>query len=352
MTSRFTFSDGIDTSRKITFKDPESLEGTAKNTSIKQNTYTVFSKDNLYTIGDGDGELPYDERSFVSRVHWGQLKLFMSELQPLVYYGDINSFSEIVYVGAAPGEHTYVLAQMFPQFNFHLYDKQTFDRRLEKMKNVKLYKKYFEQEDIEYWKKSTKKIFFISDIRSLNYQGKSKNRAKAEQIVWENMKLQQSWYEEIKPYAGLFKFKLPYMTSYNLAQGSIRNYLDGIIFRQVFQRPNSSETRLFVRGMGYSDWNIETYEKKLFYHNAVVREKALYKNPIDLSNNPVYKEKGFTNNYDSVCSAMILKDYLQKVNAEVNISNVRSLIDYIVDNITPSGENKLITKNLVDEDDD
>ena len=66
----------------------------------------------------------------------------------------------------------------------------------------------------------------------------------------------------------------------------------------------------------------------------------------------MYKEKGFTNNYDSVCSAMIFKDYLQKVNAEVNVSNVRSLIDYIIDNITPSGENKLITKSFDDEDDD
>lgn len=349
MASKFIFSKGINTSKKITFKDPQDLE---KEENIKQNTYTIFSKDSLYTIGDGDKEVPYYNRSFELQIHWGQLKLFMSELQALVYYGDINSFSEIVYVGAAPGEHTYVLAQMFPQFNFHLYDKQNFDRRLEKLKNVKLYKKYFEQEDIDFWKKSTKQIFLISDIRSLNYQGKSKNKAKAEQIVWENMKLQQSWYEEIKPYAGLFKFKLPYATSYNLEQGKTRSYLDGIIFRQVFQKENSSETRLFTRGMGYREWNIETYERKISYHNSTIREKSLYKNPIDLSNNPVYKEKGFTNNYDSVCSTMILKDYLQKVNADVNMSNVRSLIDYIIDNITPEGENKLVTKNLVDEDDD
>ena len=350
MTSKLIFGQGINTEKKVTFKNCKIREGISKNTDAKENSFLIFSKDSLYTLGDGDGELDYKENKSLKQIHWGQLKLLMSEIQALVYYGDTSNFSEIVYVGAAPGEHLYVLAQMFPQFNYHLYDKQDFDNRLEKLKNITIYKKYFEQEDIETWKKSKKKIFFISDIRSLNYQVKNKN--KAEQIINQNMDQQQFWFEQIKPYVGLFKFKLPYATSYNSGKKSTKNYLDGIIFRQVFAKKNSSETRLLVKGLGYREWNLERYEKKVSYHNNIVREKNTYKNPIDLSNNPVYREKGFMNDYDSVCSAMILKDYLQKVNAVGNISNVRSLIDYIIDNICIKKENKLIIKNSFDDDDD
>ncbi len=59
-----------------------------------------------------------------SVVHWGQRKLFMSEIEFLTKYsipGDI-----VLYVGSAPGIHTYFLSLFFPFLNFILFDPSEF----------------------------------------------------------------------------------------------------------------------------------------------------------------------------------------------------------------------------------
>ena len=337
-----TFSSGIKTNQKISTKQ-----------NIKEyQKPIIFTPDKYYTFGDGDPEATYrDKLTDSNATHWGQLKLFLSELQILTYYGDPAICNTIVYVGAAPGEHLFLLARLFPKYNFHLYDLQEFDRRLEVLNNVFLYKKYFSQKDVDEWKEKKEKIFLISDIRSLNYTKLQKiNPEKAEEEVWQNMDMQKDWYLQLDCQMALFKFKLPYAVSYNLKKGKTREYLDGMIFRQVYQKVNSAETRLLVRGTGYRDWNIIKYEKMNAYHNQITREKIFFKNPIDFTNDPIYPEQGLLNNYDSVVFATIVKDYLIKVNQEADLNKVRNMIDYILAEITVSGKNKLIINTIEEED--
>ena len=339
-----TFSNGITTDKKLSTKrDVKNYQKPI-----------ILTPDKYYTFGDGDEECEYNIKiDNIRSTHWGQLKLFVSELQVLTYYGDPSICNTIIYVGAAPGEHLFLLARMFSEYNFHLYDLKQFDKRLEELDNVTLYNKYFTQEDVDKWKKKDIKIFLISDIRSLNYTKLQRvNSQKAEDEVWENMNMQKDWYIQMECYMGLFKFKLPYVVGYNLKKGKTREYLDGIVFRQVYQKNNSSETRLLTRGIGYRDWDIVRYEKKNAYHNQVSREKTFFKNPIDFTDDPIYPEQGFLNDYDSVVFATILKDFLIKINQEVDLNKIRNLIDLVISEVTITGKNKLISKGVENDDEE
>ena len=148
------------------------------------------------------------------------------------------------------------------------------------------------------------------------------------------MKKQESWFNIIEAKIGLLKFKLPYT-------GKTKEYLDGLIYRQIFQKNNSNETRLLVKGVEYRDWDIKNYEKKLSYHNQIVREKKEFLNPFTLKNEPFYSEYNLNNDFDSICFAEIIKDYLIKINKPKNIENARKLTSFIIDNLMSNGVNKI-----------
>ena len=118
--------------------------------------YKIFEKERYFYMDENTGELDYDPNSILKNIHWGQLKLFMSELFALTYHTD-DDLKDFLYIGAAPGSHIYVLAEFFTDITFHLYDSRKFDQRLYKMKNIKINKRYFDEKDIKYWE--SKKIF-------------------------------------------------------------------------------------------------------------------------------------------------------------------------------------------------
>ena len=312
--------------------------------SDKQNgKFIYFEKDKYLTFGDGDKEKKYEVQEFCDNIHWGQLKLFMSELSAFTYYLETSECSTIIYVGAAPGEHLYVLAKLFEELEFHLYDLAKFDKRLDELNNVKIYNKYFEEEDIKYWKNYPSKVFLISDIRNLTMETKEDESGKreSERIVWSDMKLQEQWVIDLEPYAALLKFRLPYAYDFILKEGLTRKYLDGTVFRQLYHQDNSSETRLLVKGIGYRDWNLLAYEQVNHYHNAITRCEVDFKNPIDNSDNPIYPEEGLKNKFDATAMTVVIYDYLKKINMTPSEENIKILIKYILNNITISGKNKL-----------
>ena len=305
-----------------------------------------FDKNYWYLLGKEDGETNYIESKVSTNKHWGQFKLLFSEIQFLTYYlrPDIKN---IIYVGAAPGNHTYVLAHLFEDLIFHLYDIQVFDPRLEKLKNVNIYNKYFTEDDIEKHKKLNLKYMFVSDIRNLSVNKLNVNKRENEMKIWEDMQLQQSWVMSLKPVYSSLKFKLPYGSDeYNISKfGKTVKYLDGQIFKQVFCPPLSAESRLVVSKFEQRDWDLSSYERKMSYHNIVIREKATFKNPLTGKNENIYEERGLTNNSDSVCSYSIICDYLEKINKKQTVENVKIIFDYIFDNSMPDGSKDLLEIN-------
>ena len=296
----------------------------------------TFDRKLHYVIGDHTEEKVYRRGASLGNTHWGQLKLFTSELLFLTHYYDPSETTDLVYVGAAAGEHLRILSKLFPSLNFHLFDSGDFSQDLYNISNIKINKRYFDESDIEEWK--TRKCLFVSDIRTLTYDSsktKIDDLKVNEDTVWADMNLQRKWVEEIKPLYSLLKFRLPYAEDFEIEKGKNRDYLDGIIYTQAFCKSSSSESRLCVLGKQITgrDWDIMSYERKLFHHNSVIRSKHLFENPIAKEKRFIYPELGLYNDFDSVHFTHVVIDYMKKVNMDITKESVRKLLKHILDNI-------------------
>jgi len=314
--------------------DKLNLQGSDKEDYEK---YIEFDKSRDFYLREDSKQLEYDVTSVLNNIHWGQLKLFLSEFFAIIHHMD-HDVKNVLYVGGANGSHVHVLSELFEDLNFHLYDSQRFDRRLYGKKNIRIYKKYFDDKDLNHWKKRGK-IFFISDIRTLTYDPGTQTdekRVENEKSVWADMKLQESWIKKLRPSLSLIKFRLPFAYDFILKEGRTRNYLDGDVCLQVYNKPTSSETRLMVKDISFKDWDIVEYERKLYYHNSVTRNKQKFLNPINGKPEEIYPEKGLFNDFDSVYFTVLVMDFISKFAEETPTEkNTKTIIDFILDNIIP-----------------
>ena len=122
-------------------------------------------------------------------------------------------------------------------------------------------------------------------------------------------------------------------------------YLEGFVFRQPWAPFSSSETRLVPYGTSTKTWDSFEYEDQLFYHNSTVRETHQFLNPFTKDLTPIDESQGLTNDYDSICEAFILMDYIRKYSGEsyVTLKNVQRLSEMITDKIN---ENKPVPRRF------
>ena len=306
------------------------------NSSRVRKDIKSFDRALHYVIGNHTTESVYKRGAVLKNTHWGQLKLFTSELLFLTNYYDPTEVKDLIYIGAAPGDHLVVLSKMFPNLTFHLYDRSEFNLDLSTIKNIKINNGYFTSGDVEKWKDVN--CLLISDIRTVTYDSSKtlmEDMKENEDIVWKDMNLQRSWVEEIKPLYSLLKFRLPYAEDFELEKGKIRTYLDGIVYIQPFCKSSSSETRLCVFGKQITerDWDILSYERKLFHHNSVTRSKYTFKNPLNNTTKNIFPQIGLYNDFDSVYLTNVVIDYLKKINKDITEESVKKLLKYIINNI-------------------
>ena len=270
----------------------------------------TFSHESIL-LHSTDPELPYRRRAEEEKlaIHYGQLKLLISEIYFLTLYAmdHIGDTVTVVYAGAAPGIHIPFLSRMFPQVDFHLYDPACF--RIEATDKIHLYTQYFTAEDAQKWIRAEReRILFISDIRSLDDDDlvttkvtNIESQRRVEEEVNKNMREQEEYYKIIRPHRALLKMRLPY--AYAWTTSSSYRYLNGSIFKQSFAPQTSTETRLVPSG-DEIDYDIRKYESQMFHHNVIIREKMRY-------NIPVTDPKcGLTNDYDSAYTMFVLTKYL------------------------------------------
>jgi hypothetical protein len=245
--------------------------------------------------------IPYQRRqnTFKRALHWGQLKLFLSEVEFLtkvleqVKSANINKQIVMVYAGAAPGHHIGFLQKLFPTIIFELYDPNNFVVK----DNAKLHThvQFFTDVDANYWASRTDiYLVFCSDIRT--------EPATQENIV-RNMNMQLKWWQIINPELSMFKFRLPW-------EEGITIYPVGEIYAQAFPGPTSSETRLIVKkNANLCEYDNKQYESACFYHNTVTREK---KYTCKLGKLNIGRDK-LDNCYDCVSFVNIMENYLKVV---------------------------------------
>ena len=168
---------------------------------------------------------------------------------------------------------------MFPQLNF-----------------------YYSQLDFVYLTQNDIKFVFISVDNSMEFSKK---------IV-----------EKYDPYMALIDFYVkPEVV-----------FLEGVLLRKLFSTENSA--KLVVRGISYKKWE-NIYIEDMSEKN--------YINPITNDNRTIYKDRGFYNNFDETATIMIIIDYLEKINLEINYKNVIKILIYILDNLV---EGKKINLNI------
>ena len=144
----------------------------------------------------------YQNRGNESKYHykkWGQRKLLMAEIQFLSMYFDLAEEITVVYAGAAPGNKTPFLADLFPNITFELWDPGDFAEgnfchpriivnngcnrhHLRSRRDYKDYEDHDDEKDaccyftdeiaMEYGKRveNGENILFISDIRTASWR--------------------------------------------------------------------------------------------------------------------------------------------------------------------------------------
>lgn len=300
----------------------------------------IFDENDWVTFGDGDGTHEYHERKYELKkaAHYGQLKLLTTELQFFNKYWNPSKVPEplCVYVGAAPGTHIAVLSRLYPGIQFHLYDAgNAFDdilRTEEFSSKIKLFVQYFSEADASLYA-NRNDVFFISDIRSLSYHTarieNEDTRRKDEETVLNDMKLQMTWYNIIKPVKAHLKFRLPFQYQYSWVLKEYE-YLDGDVYRQPWAPQTSTETRLVPdESLPNRKWNCKLYEDTLFYHNKIVREKATFINPANNLNSPINPELGLTQDYDSTVFAATLLEYIDRFSYVKTIDREQTMLRLI-----------------------
>lgn len=195
-------------------------------------------------------------------LHWGQRKLLIAEIEFLTLHGHLAD--TVVYAGAAPGTHITVLAVLFPNHAFHLYDPAPFTVR--EGDNVHLHQEMFTDEVAASWRAQDanhpKRVLFVCDIRSASLDVQT--QAEFEERVAIDMQAQRHWCELMEPAMASLKFCPPW-------NDEKLEYYAGDVYFQVWAGQTSTEGRLFTDCSTLTHYDNRGYEKQLFFYNTISR---------------------------------------------------------------------------------
>lgn len=271
-----------------------------------------------YSQLKNENVIGYDEVAKIcgkKKFHFGQLKLFFSELLFLSMHARPNDL--VVYVGAAPGYHTTMLADMFPFINFDLWDPREFETG--DRTNIRLFNEFFTDISAKSYMENKERILFMCDLRNMQVRHYKDDVNKIDEIVDDDMSMQMRWCRMIKPAHCYLKFRLPYEIPKT-------KYLKGTIYLQPYS-PFSTEARLLT-----NDYNTETtYDNKLFdqklaYHNAYNR--CLSKKYEIWGK--IMARNDLLNNWDNAFSLRITYLYLKNIKKKVSMKAIEKLFMEII----------------------
>jgi cap2 methyltransferase len=229
--------------------------------------------------------------------HWGQRKLLMSEIEFLTMHAKKGRV--VVYAGAAPGDHTNFLSEMFPEVTFVLVDPSPFTTK--PSDKITIIQDFFTDELAASFATEEYKdrVLFVSDIRSFD---STQDDMEKEERVQIDMEMQQRWVETIQPVACMLKLRFPY-------KRGMTEYLDGDIYLPVWGPRTTSEARLIAtKPYTKRKYQHSYYEDGMYAHNATVR--SAYH---DVSDWHLSLGVGYDRCYDCMAEIHIIEQYLASV---------------------------------------
>ena len=214
-----------------------------------------------------------------STLYFGQLKLFISELEFLTPFHDQEDVV-VVYGGAAPGYHIPFIMSLFPRMRFVLVDPDPIAMQRVDEDITEVLQGVFDfpvglgdvLSRVEFHNKrltadvdcdpathlyigslggSAKTVLFISDIRNTEVSHNKSDSGSHQRIVHDDMVLQQQLTLALCPTSSLLKFRLPWK-SFTLGDGTVVDhenypYLKCSHVRyQVYTSAASHEARIVV----------------------------------------------------------------------------------------------------------
>jgi hypothetical protein len=264
----------------------------------------------------------------------GQRKLLLNEILFLTKYGHLSD--TVLYIGSAPGHHIPIVATMFPQHKFELWDPAPFAIKESYLRdsNIKLFKQAFTEKSALLYR--GRNVLLISDLRILTkgHVGATGtlDQTKDELHVMNDNYRQLQFVNLINPRMSMLKFRLPFI--YDPPE---RFYAEGEIWLQAWTKPRSAEVRLILDGINVVQipveraretvgvdpglfpagsilktqkikmYNIKEFEDRMHYYNTVIRQHAVVKNPLGLLPGRV---KGLKNNFESAYEVYIWNQWL------------------------------------------
>jgi hypothetical protein len=306
-------------------------------TNIKlEDIESRYYQNEIKEILDNDSKfLDYLDRRQrpTTSIHWGQLKLFLSTLQFLLYYAPRSEKVHIIYPGSADGTNINILTRMFPQCYWYLIDPRPHYKALyNNPKVIEVRDDYFTEDTaLEYKNRLKGKfILLISDIRI----------EPTEESIHKTNLMQQEWIRIINPEYSQLKFRPP-------RTFKKYKYLDGKIYFQIYAAQATTETRLVVKkDAKLIDYDVEDYEGKCYYHNRVTRVSN-YKHDIKHS-------KSYIDNcFDCVSFLLLLDKYVKKYkkvfeHGKIKDSSIDYLIDFIISRLSNKNKLEEDTKRIID----
>jgi hypothetical protein len=265
----------------------------------------MYFKANYRAVNESIKSFPYrlefaNLNIHMSSLHWGQLKLFVSEIQAYTkFYNELSIHPElIVYAGGASGHHWCylwpILKQVNPQLQVFLIDPGNFHKSIvnnnminkDMVKQVKdpgiyILQEYYTDETSKVFSELNKHILFLSDIRS-SYDLDDKQKGQMD--IFNNNIMQERWVKLLKPDCAYLKLHIPYpsapdrwikefpyraRSAGNVLELKLLKPVD--IYFQAFHGRASSELRsIYFSKYGFNDdywYDTKLIEQKLFAYN-------------------------------------------------------------------------------------
>ena len=324
----------------------------------------------------------------INNCHWGQAKLFFSELEFLLLCNKHVNIDEclVLYIGAADGyrvKHLFIKT-FFPNINMLLYDPQPF--HIENSSNiiVKTGKAgFFVDDTVEEVLQiaNGRKILYITDIRIGD-----DDVFVREKIIYENIMDQQRWGIMMGADFMLLKFRMffyqkdykeiDFIDNTYINDPKIKDkinynkndskhddktiwmlHLKGTIYSQILAANASTETRLYVKKIKYYKnadeyskddqnkyemkyYNNLTYENVLNYYNIKIRT-----NPYDYKKSKIYCKymPNYTNTYENVTEYYLFYKYLIYNKQKPTIKNILKLAYITYTFLNSNYKNNLIS---------
>lgn len=358
-------------------------------------------------VNDIKGKMGYSQDiMFRTTVHLGQRKLFLTELQFLtLQMKSKDNKCYVIYAGAAPSNHTYLLKKFFPNIKFILVDPRSFALFINKYKKIhydvdgkdvvylkwngKKKGKYMNiyEDDKRKWcnfiKKSDASFFLVEDFFTNDYaelfrelddrtvyfwsdiRTADESSVQDLDVIW-NLAQQYNWINILKPDKSMLKFRCSY---YNRREKEIfkRKYKNSF-YDDVFSLAKKNGIDFandyfngklrYFKGKTYiqpfapvSSTETRLYVDKnyeLDYINCFDKEeKFMYFNnvqrPFVLHKNKYADEKlGFDHCADCAMEAEIFNKYINKLNNTIDgLSSIKLLTKILGKSLKQGGHGYL-----------